>query len=193
MEPRHHRPHRYVQDLGRVVVEEVVAFLERLGVGRALDATAAVDVQVREDPQEPRAEVCPGLEGLPAPKCPRVCLLHQILGLLTRRDEPAGDAVDLVGQLEGFLLEPDAVAGVFSQLPRLRFGCRLPHAATLATRLLRLQRRRTARHSRYIVPRGGYAHRDRNEKGRGRQWKVSRSSPATTASSAMSSASTVTT
>ena len=35
------------------VIEEIVAFLERLRRGRALFASAAVDVQIGEDPEEP--------------------------------------------------------------------------------------------------------------------------------------------
>ena len=45
-----------------LVVEEVVAFLERLRVGRALLPAAAVDVEVRQDPQQPGAQVRPGRE-----------------------------------------------------------------------------------------------------------------------------------
>ena len=44
-----------------LVVEVVVAFLERLHLGGALLPPAAVDVQVGEDPQEPRTRFVPGV------------------------------------------------------------------------------------------------------------------------------------
>ena len=43
-----------------LVDEEVVALLERLHVRRALQPAAAVDVEVREDAEEPGAQVRPG-------------------------------------------------------------------------------------------------------------------------------------
>jgi len=60
---------RLAAGLLQPVVEEVVAFLERLHVGRALLPSTAVDVEVRQDPQEPRAEIRPGLERAPGPEC----------------------------------------------------------------------------------------------------------------------------
>ena len=93
-----------------LVVEEVVAFLERLHVGRALLPPAAVDVQVREDAQQPRAQVRAGLERAPTAEGARVRLLHQILGLLAGADEMAGDSIDLIRQCKRVLLEAHAVA-----------------------------------------------------------------------------------
>jgi hypothetical protein len=58
------------------VVEVVVAFLERLQVGRALDAPATVDVQVREDAEQPRPQVGPRLELLPGAERACVRVLH---------------------------------------------------------------------------------------------------------------------
>src|SRR6187551_1812480 len=52
------------------VVEEVVPFLEGLGRRRALLTAAAVDVQVREDPEEPGAEVRARRVGAPAAESP---------------------------------------------------------------------------------------------------------------------------
>src|SRR5581483_3411824 len=88
-----------------LVVEEVVAFLERLYVGRPLQAAAAVDVQIREDAEQPCAEVRARLVLLPRAERARVRLLHQVLCLLARADEPAGDAIDLIAELERFLFE----------------------------------------------------------------------------------------
>src|SRR5215210_5325964 len=92
-------------------------FLERLHVGGALLTAAAVDVQVREDPQQPRAQVRPRLERTPAAERPRIRLLHQVLGLVARADEMAGDSIDLIRQCKRVLLETHAVA---------RFSCELP-------------------------------------------------------------------
>ena len=104
------------------VVEEVVAFLERLRLGLALQPAAAVDVEVREDAEEPRAHVRAGRVRLPAAKGARVGLLDEILGLLARGNEAAGNAVDLVCKLKRFLLEADAVTGLCRQLARLGFA-----------------------------------------------------------------------
>src|ERR671923_235115 len=100
---------------------------QRLRVGRTLDAPPAVDVEVGEDAEEPGPEVRSGLERSPAPEGPRVCLLHQVLSFLASRDHPPRDAVDLVGKVESFLLEPDAVPCVLGESPRLRLRCRLTH------------------------------------------------------------------
>ena len=116
-----------VAGLLELVVEEVVALLERLHVGRALQAPAAVDVEVGEDPEEPRAQVRARLEGLPGAKGACVRLLHQILSFLSTGHEPPCDAIDLVGQVERLFLETNAVAGLFGQLPRLRLGSGLAH------------------------------------------------------------------
>ena len=96
--------------LGEPVVEVVVVRLERLHLRRPLLAAATVDVEVREDPQQPRAEVRARLERLPAAERARVGVLHEILGLLARAGEMPGDAVHLVGESERVLLEPDPVA-----------------------------------------------------------------------------------
>ena len=70
------------------VVEEVVAFLERLGVRRALPAPAAVDVEVREDAEEPGPEVRARLERPPVAKRARVRLLDEVFGLLAAGRQP---------------------------------------------------------------------------------------------------------
>src|SRR5829696_4790931 len=64
------------------VVEVVVAFLDRLRVRGALLAATPIDVQIREDPEEPGPQVRPGPEGAPAPEGARVGVLNEILGLL---------------------------------------------------------------------------------------------------------------
>ena len=99
------------------VVEEVVAFLERLLIRRPLGAPAAVDVQVREDAQKPRAEVRPGRVRLPAPKCPGVGLLHQILGLFLGAGDPSGHPIYLVCKRKRFLLELDAITRALCDSP----------------------------------------------------------------------------
>ena len=116
-----------VAGLLELVVEEVVALLERLHVWRALQAPAAVDVEVRENAEEPRAQVRAGLEGLPGAKRAGVRLLHQILSFLSTGHEPPCDPVDLVGQLQRLFLEANAVASLFGQLSRLRLGSGLAH------------------------------------------------------------------
>ena len=68
------------------VVEEVVAFLHRLHVRRALLPAPAVDVEVRQDAHEPGAEVRARGVGAPAAKGPRIGLLDEILGLLAASD-----------------------------------------------------------------------------------------------------------
>ena len=104
------------------VVEEVVTFLERLLVRRALLAPAAVDVQVGEDAQQPGAQVRARRERAPAAERARVRLLDEVLRLLARRDEPPRHAVDLIRELERLLLEADAV----SRLRRELVGRRSP-------------------------------------------------------------------
>ena len=116
---------------GQAVVEEVVALLHRLGLRPALPRARPVDVQVREDAEQPGAQVRAGLVRAPAPERPRVGLLHQILGLLTRPDQPPGDVVDLVGELERFLLEAHPPARIVRELPRLLRG-HLGHRSNLA-------------------------------------------------------------
>ena len=109
------------------VVEEVVAFLERLLIGRALLAPAAVDVQVREDAQEPGAQVRARLERAPTAKRARVRLLHQILGLLAGTDEMAGHPIDLIRQCKRVLLEAHAVARFSRQPSSVRLPRGLAH------------------------------------------------------------------
>ena len=65
------------------------------------------DVQVGQDPEEPRPHVRARRVGAPAPEGSCVRLLHQLFGLLSRADEAARYAVDLVGESERFLLEAD--------------------------------------------------------------------------------------
>ena len=113
---------RLARRLLELVVEVVVAFLERLHLGRALLAPAAVDVEVREDPEEPRAQVRPRRVRAPAAERPRIRLLHQVLGLLAAADETPRHPVDLIRELERFLLEPHAVACLRRQAPGLRWG-----------------------------------------------------------------------
>ena len=110
---------RLARGLLELVVEEVVAFLERLHLRRALLAAAAVDVQVGQDPQQPGAQVRPGRVRVPAAERPRVRLLHQVFRLLATADEPSGDAVDLISELKRFLLESHAVACLGGQLAGL--------------------------------------------------------------------------
>src|SRR5207249_1678976 len=132
---------------GELVREVVVALLERLHVGRALDAPAPVDVEVREDAKEPGAHVRTRTEGAPAPKRPRIRHLHQIFCLLTGPDQPSRNSVDLVGEPECLLLEPDAIACFGGDASR--FGGRLgvAHRATVPTRYRRLQRAPFRRYS----------------------------------------------
>src|SRR5580765_8182530 len=107
--------------VGRVetVVEEVVALLERLGVRCPLRAAAAVYVQVREDAQEPRAEVRPGSERLPTPKGTCIRLLHQVLGLFLAARDPTGHSVHLVCKRKRFLLEMDTISRASCDSPGL--------------------------------------------------------------------------
>ena len=78
----------------------------------------------------------PGVKRPPAPERPRVRLLHQFLGLLSRADESARHAVDLVCELERLLLEVDAITSLACDAPAgLAFGIGclgLAHRATLA-------------------------------------------------------------
>src|SRR5947209_830438 len=106
---------RLPRRLLELVVEEVVAFLERLAVGRALSAAAAIDVQVGENSQEPGAQVRARREGAPAAEGARVGLLHQILGLLAGGHEAPSDSVDLIGKCKRVLLKTNAVAGVLRE------------------------------------------------------------------------------
>ena len=109
------------------VVEEVVAFLDRLRRGRALLAAAAVDVEVREDAHEPRAQIRARRIGAPAAEGPRVGLLDEVLGLLARRDEPSRDPIDLIRQLQHLLLEANTLARLFCDATSIGLGRALTH------------------------------------------------------------------
>ena len=104
------------------VVEEIVAFLERLRLRLALQTAAAIDVEVREDAEKPRAHVRSGRVRLPAAEGAGIRLLDEILGLLARGDEATRDAVDLICKLERLLLEADAVTGICRQLAWFGFA-----------------------------------------------------------------------
>ena len=99
------------------VVEEVVALLQWLLVGRPLCAAPAVDVQIREDAQQPGAQVRPGRVRLPAAERPRVGLLHQVLGLFLGARDASSHAVNLICKRKRLLLEVDAIARVLCQSP----------------------------------------------------------------------------
>src|SRR4249920_892240 len=116
---------------GHLVREVVVGLFELLRLRRALDLATPVDVQVREDAEEPRAQVRPRCERPPTPKCPCVRLLHQILCLLTRADESSRNPVHLVGEGERLLLEACAVAGLRGDPPCFGLGARLTHRRTV--------------------------------------------------------------
>src|SRR5262249_9748831 len=119
-----------------LVVEEVVAGLvDRGHLRRALGAAAAVDVDVREDPEQPGPEVRAGLVLPPGAERTGVRLLHQVLRLLAGADQSAGNAVDLVTELQRLLFEANAVARVLRNPARIWGGRRaVAHlTATLAT------------------------------------------------------------
>ena len=101
-----------------------------------------------EDAQEPGAHVGPGREGLPAPKCPRVRLLHQVFCLLAGSDKPSCDPVDLVGELQSLLLETDAIARLARDPPGLGGRLGLAHRATVPVLYRSLQRALRRRYSR---------------------------------------------
>ena len=102
-----------------LVVEEVVAGLavERRRLRRALLAAAAVDVQVREDPEQPGAQVRARRVLPPGAERALVGLLDEVLGLLAGADEPAGHAIDLIAQLQRLLLEANAIPRVAGEPP----------------------------------------------------------------------------
>ena len=108
-----------LSSVGRLepVVEEVVAFLERLLIRCPLRAAAAVDVQVREDAQQPGAKIGPGSERLPAPKRPGVRLLHQVLGFFLAARDPTCDSIYLVCKRKRFLLEMDTISRALCDSP----------------------------------------------------------------------------
>ena len=92
------------------VDEVVVAGLERLHVGRALlRRPRSMFRFVRMRSSQARRFV-PGWKERQRPERARVGLLHQVLGLLARPDEVAGDSIDLVRESKCILLEPHAVA-----------------------------------------------------------------------------------
>src|SRR5581483_5483311 len=115
--------------------EVVVAFLERRLLRSALHTAAAVDVQVREDAEQPGPEVRARLVLLPRAERSRVRVLHEVLGLLPRAGQPPCNAVDLVAQLQCLFFEADTITGLL-RYPAGLGGSRsaLAHpAATLAT------------------------------------------------------------
>src|SRR4029453_13288416 len=117
-----------VTRLFQAVVEELVVLLQRLLVGSALDLAAAVDVQVGKNPEEPGAEVRPGLEGSPRAKGAGVGVLNEVLRLLTGAGQSPRHLVDLIGQLQCLLFEADTVACLACQLPRIGLGASLAHS-----------------------------------------------------------------
>ncbi len=94
--------------LRELVVQVVVVRFERLQLRRTLIAPSAIDVEVRQDPQQPRAQIRTRRVRAPASKCARVRLLDEIVRLFPRVREMPRDAVDLVGQPERLLFEADA-------------------------------------------------------------------------------------
>src|SRR5262245_32666972 len=117
-----------------LVGEVVVVLLERSLVGPALETAPAVDVEVREDPEEPRPEIRARGIGLPAPKGPCICVLDKILCFLAGRYETSGHSVDLIRERAGLFLEPHPIAG-FARAPARPVWLgrvRLTHRATVA-------------------------------------------------------------
>src|SRR6266545_3763499 len=164
VESAHHGADRDVEDLGSVRVAELAdvdehqhvaevvrhvrervddrtlrKLLDRRRLRRALLAPAAVDIEVREDAEQPGAQVRAGSERAPAPKCPRIRLLHQVLGLLAGADQVPRNPENLVGQLQRLFFETNAITRLLGDAPGLCLG-RLAHRATLPTRLLSLER-----------------------------------------------------
>src|SRR5581483_10700075 len=132
---------RLARSLLEPVEEVVVAFLERLRLRRAMLAAAAVDVHVSEASQQPGTQVSTGSVRLPAAEGARVCLLHQVLGLLAAADEPPRHPVDLISKLQRLLFEPHAVACLGRQsagLGRRHFA----HAGHPSRRFPKLKRAR---------------------------------------------------
>ena len=105
----------------------VLLIVDRLHVGRALLTPSTVDVQIREDPEQPRAEVGARAVRAPAAKRTGVRLLHEILGLLTRADESPGHPVHLIGELQGLLLETHAVTGLCRDPASIALGLKVAH------------------------------------------------------------------
>src|SRR5206468_11594038 len=98
-----------------------------LQVRCALLPAATIDVEVREDPEQPRAQVRAGLERAPTAEGACVRLLHQVLGLLAGTDEMASDSIDLIRQCKCVLLEAHSVARFRCQAPSVGFPGRLAH------------------------------------------------------------------
>ena len=115
--------------LDHLVREVVVALLDRLHVGRPLHLAAAVEVEVREDPEQPGAEVRARGVRLPAPERPTVGVLDKILSLLSGSDEPARDAIHLVGERESLFLEADAIARLRRDPASIDLGLCVTHRA----------------------------------------------------------------
>ena len=95
---------------GELVVQVVVVRLERRRLRRPLAAPPAVDVEVRQDPQQPSAQVRARRVRAPRPECARVRLLYELLRVLARGSEMAGDAEHLVGQRQCLFFEAHPVA-----------------------------------------------------------------------------------
>src|SRR6185312_14700316 len=101
---------RRAVSLCELVVEVIVVRLERRRLWRALLAPAPVDVEVRQDPQQPRAQVRARLERAPAPERTSVRLLHEILCFLARPGEVTRNSEHLVAKCERLFLEAHAIA-----------------------------------------------------------------------------------
>src|SRR5205814_4935817 len=97
----------------------VVAFLERRLLGGALHATATVDVQVREDAEQPCPQIRPRLKLLPRAEGTCIRVLHEILRLLARAHEASSHAVDLITELKRLFLEMHTIACLLGKLPGL--------------------------------------------------------------------------
>ena len=118
--------------LGHLVGEVVVAFLDRLHIRCALDLATPVEVEVREDAQQPGAEIRARGVGAPAPECTTVGVLDKILSLFTGSDEPACYAIHLVGESECLFLEANAIASLRRDPAPFDFGLCFTHRATVA-------------------------------------------------------------
>ena len=90
--------------------------------GRALFASAAVDVEVRQDAHQPRSEV--GARGVGAPAAG--ALAHTSPGrsscLLSARHQAARDPIDLICKFEHLFLEADTVTSLGRQAAGVGFS-----------------------------------------------------------------------
>ncbi len=112
--------------------EVVVALFDRLHVGCSLHLATPVEVEVREDPEQPGAEVRARGVRLPAPERSTVGVLDKILSLLSGSDESARDAIHLVGERESLFLEANAIARLRRDPASIEFGLSVTHRANLA-------------------------------------------------------------